>query len=67
MVEVCGGGFLAHRYSSLNGFDNPSVYCLELAKLICYIQNRLYSDLPIELQNEIEKINYDDIKEFIEN
>jgi len=43
------------------------VYCLELAKLICYIQNRLYSDLPIELQNEIEKINYDDIKEFIEN
>ena len=40
---------------------------LELAKLICYIQNRLYSDLPIELQNEIEKINYDDIKEFIEN
>ena len=67
LVEVCGGGFLAHRYSSLNGFDNPSVYCLELAKLICYIQNRLYSDLPIELQNEIEKINYDDIKEFNEN
>ena len=37
-----------------------------MAKLICYIQNKIYQDLPLNLQNKIEKINYEDIKEFIE-
>lgn len=38
-----------------------------MAKLICYIQNKVFEELPINLQNKIEKLNYEEIKEFIEN
>ena len=34
LVRACGGGLYAHRYSSANGFDNPSVYCDDLKVLI---------------------------------
>ena len=34
IVRACGGGLYAHRYSFKNGFDNPSVYCDDLKKLI---------------------------------
>ena len=34
VVRACGGGLYAHRYSHENGFDNPSVYCNDLKKLI---------------------------------
>ena len=37
VVEVCGGGLYAHRYSSSNGFDNPSVHCADLFKLITHV------------------------------
>lgn len=37
VVEVCGGGLYAHRYSTANGFDNPSVHCADLLKLITHI------------------------------
>lgn len=33
-VRACGGGMYAHRYSSANGFDNPSVYCDDLKALV---------------------------------
>lgn len=46
IFDVCGGGQLVHRWSSDRGFDNPSVYCLDLMKLIVHIQNRVVSDLP---------------------
>jgi uncharacterized protein len=42
--DVCGGGFLPNRYSSLSGFDNPSVYCLDLLKLITHIQNTVVKE-----------------------
>lgn len=38
VVTVCGGGLYGHRHSSANGFDNPSVYCADLLKLIQYVQ-----------------------------
>lgn len=41
----CGGGYFPHRYSEANGFRNPSVYCLDLAKLITHIAERLRADL----------------------
>jgi uncharacterized protein len=47
--EVCGGGHLTSRYSSLNGFNNPSVYCHDLLKLITHIQNRVFSGFPSEI------------------
>ena len=37
LVETCGGGYLPHRYSQNNEFDNPSVYCEDLKVLIDHI------------------------------
>jgi len=52
--DICGGGYLAHRYSKYNGFDNPSIYCKDLMKLITYIQNSIISDLPKDVISELE-------------
>jgi uncharacterized protein len=38
VVTSCGGGLYAHRYRSASGFDNPSVFCGDLLKLIRHIQ-----------------------------
>lgn len=40
---VCGGGFIVHRYHPITGFNNRSVYCRDLLKLITHIQNRLFA------------------------
>jgi uncharacterized protein len=37
VVTSCGGGLYTHRYRTGNGFDNPSVYCADLLKLITHI------------------------------
>jgi uncharacterized protein len=42
---VCGGGLYAHRYRAENGFDNPSVYCVDLYRLITHVRARLTTDL----------------------
>jgi len=41
VVEVCRGGLVAHRYSRENGFNNPSIYCLDLQKLLAHISKSL--------------------------
>jgi uncharacterized protein len=41
VVASCGGGLYAHRYKTGNGFDNPSVYCADLEKIINHVQARL--------------------------
>ena len=45
VVDVCGGGYLPHRYSAARGFDNPSVYCADLEQLIRHIHAKLQSQL----------------------
>ena len=30
IVDICGGGFLVHRFSPKNMFNNPSIYCVEI-------------------------------------
>ena len=40
VVSSCGGGLYAHRYRS-GGFDNPSVYCADLEKIITHIRAEL--------------------------
>lgn len=45
MVSVCGGGYQPHRYSSRNGFLNPSVYCDSLQLLIAHVAHRVRDDL----------------------
>ena len=41
VVASCGGGLYAHRYKTGSGFDNPSVYCGDLEKIISHVQARL--------------------------
>jgi uncharacterized protein len=43
VVTSCGGGLYAHRYRAANGFDNPSVYCADLEKIITHVRARLRS------------------------
>ncbi|HEY9439643.1 MAG TPA: FxsB family cyclophane-forming radical SAM/SPASM peptide maturase, partial [Streptomyces sp.] len=40
VVRSCGGGLYTHRYREANGFDNPSVYCADLAALVRGIEER---------------------------
>jgi uncharacterized protein len=42
---ACGGGLRAHRYRAGNGFDNPSVYCADLHRLMTHVRRRLADDL----------------------
>jgi uncharacterized protein len=37
----CGGGYLPHRYATANGFDNPSVWCKDILKLLAHIRARV--------------------------
>ena len=66
--EICGGGYLPHRYDSKNGFNNPSVYCDDLLKLVTYIQNVVIDGMPEELikRSGIQKLTYDDALQIIE-
>ncbi|MCI0722872.1 MAG: FxsB family radical SAM/SPASM domain protein [Acidobacteria bacterium] len=41
VVKICGGGYIPHRYSAARGFDNPSVYCRDLEKIIRHIHATL--------------------------
>ncbi|WP_020607410.1 radical SAM protein [Spirosoma spitsbergense] len=62
VVAVCGGGLLAHRYSARKGFDNPSVYCRDLLKLITHTQSRVIAFLPVAIRQEADlaPLSYDD-------
>jgi uncharacterized protein len=51
--NICGGGGLAHRYSKINGFNNPSAYCKDIFLLVTHIQNRFMDDLPKDFREEI--------------
>ena len=46
-MDACGGGYLPHRFSSKNGYDNPSVYCDDLYATYEYISSILESHLYI--------------------
>ncbi|MET0392581.1 MAG: radical SAM protein [Chitinophagaceae bacterium] len=68
VIEICGGGYLPHRYSSKNGFNNPSVYCNDLLKLITHIQTQVINQLPAELLEEtgISALGYEEAIEMLE-
>jgi uncharacterized protein len=40
-MNACGGGYLPHRFSKQNGYDNPSVYCDDLYATFEHIQATL--------------------------
>lgn len=39
--DVCGGGGIPNRYAKANGFDNPSIWCEDLLKLITHIRSQV--------------------------
>lgn len=67
--EICGAGYLPHRYSRSKGFNNPSIYCHDLVKLITHIQNRLLDVIPAHLQEElgIVRISYDEVRKTLQD
>jgi uncharacterized protein len=46
-MNACGGGYLPHRFSKKNGYDNPSVYCDDLYATYQHIQSVLENHLYI--------------------
>jgi uncharacterized protein len=56
LINVCGGGYMPHRYSKKNGFDNPSIYCDDLYNLIHHIRKRVIETFPKDLQMQIPQV-----------
>jgi uncharacterized protein len=46
-MNACGGGYLPHRFSSKNGYDNPSVYCDDLYAMFENMQSVLADQLYV--------------------
>lgn len=67
IFEICGGGFIPHRYNNKNGFNNPSIYCADLIKLFTYMQNRLLDQLNINNKNNTEYLNVATVKSILDN
>lgn len=56
LVKVCGGGYLPHRYSRENYFQNPSVYCSDLKKIITTIRQTVIQDLQTLKQKNLTSV-----------
>lgn len=65
--DVCGGGYIPHRFNSENGFNNPSIYCKDLLRLITHIQNVVIDDMPKEIveESDVERLTYEKALEMI--
>jgi uncharacterized protein len=46
-MNACGGGYLPHRFSKTNGYDNPSVYCDDLYAMFENMQSVLEGHLYV--------------------
>src|SRR3989338_922716 len=53
-LHSCHGGYLPHRYSKTNGFQNPSFYCHELKVIIEYIWQRISETLTVQKSTTME-------------
>lgn len=47
-MNACGGGYLPHRFSKVNGYDNPSVYCNDLYAMYENMQTVLEGHLYVK-------------------
>lgn len=47
-MNACGGGYLPHRFSKANGYDNPSVYCDDLYAMFENMRNVLEQHLYVK-------------------
>jgi uncharacterized protein len=55
-MEACGGGYLPHRFSKKNGYDNPSAYCTDLYAIFSHIQSTLERQVYISKPSSGAKI-----------
>jgi uncharacterized protein len=58
-MNACGGGYLPHRFSKENGYDNPSVYCDDLYATYDHIQSVLGKHLYVS-KPDGERFNVSD-------
>ncbi|WP_299253108.1 radical SAM protein [uncultured Aquimarina sp.] len=66
--DVCQGGRLVHRFKKENGFNNPSVYCKDLIKLIAHIQNTLIDLFPeLYSKENIDRMKTDEILKYVDD
>ena len=63
IYQICGGGYLSHRFSAKSLFNNPSIYCLDLTLLIAKIRNATLGTLPANAlaQSNLKEWSYEDI------
>jgi uncharacterized protein len=63
IFSYCGGGFIPHRYSTDNEFNNPTIYCKDYIRLISHVQNSLIDELPAEVieMNPIDRLSYTEV------
>jgi uncharacterized protein len=59
IVEICGGGRVNERYSELNGFNNPSIYCKDIKLVISHIQNMMLENIS---SNDLNKLGLELLK-----
>lgn len=45
IVQFCGAGYIPTRYSAAKQFDNPSIYCRDLYKLIDHIYDYVEAEI----------------------
>lgn len=48
----CGGGYFPHRYSDVNGFRNPSVYCADYMRLFSHIRTAIEHEIGMDVQTK---------------
>ena len=64
VVDICGGGAVAHRYSE-GSFSNPSIYCQELKSLIEHANKRVTEQLLLELETvSVVQITDNELEEY---
>ncbi|MFG1780578.1 FxsB family cyclophane-forming radical SAM/SPASM peptide maturase [Micromonospora sp. NPDC049048] len=61
VVGHCGGGLYTHRYRARNGFDNPSVYCPDLLKLVRVVTAAPVADGPAQPTDSLSPRVLDDL------
>ncbi|RBL89648.1 radical SAM protein [Chitinophaga flava] len=63
--NICGGGYLPHRYSNENEFDNPSIYCRDLMKIINHIRNRVVEKISTYVDGEVpyKQMSFEELEE----
>ncbi len=63
VFDVCGGGFIGNRFANNNGFDNPTIYCRDMVRLITFLRRDFLNSLPAHVAEPFlaDALTYEDI------